>query len=340
MPRGKAICSELCQLVIKKHQSGASQRGISKDLYLPRQTVQTIIKRYKEKGTIKPGKAKGADRLLSKSDLRLFRRQILKDRHTSIAELTLWARNHFKITISERTVRRYIRRCGFGIYKAKIKPLITQKNKRARVKWAKERKTWTTCDWKKILWSDESLFHVLHGNIGKSVIRTKLEKSHPGLYLRKVQKPPSFMIWGCMAANGVGELHFCKGTVNKESYIGILEKNLMASKRHLFKNRTFTFQQDNAPAHKAKLTKNWLQQKRVKVLPWPATSPDLNPIENLWRILKRRVAQFRPKTIEQLRTLLLREWQNIKPELTEKLVLSMPKRLESVIKLKGDITKW
>ncbi len=74
-----------------------------------------------------------------------------------------------------------------------------------------------------------------------------------------------------------GNLHFCDGTINAEKYIEILEHNMLPSRRHLFQGRPCIFQQDNAKPHSAHITKSWLRRKRVRVLDWPACSPDLSP---------------------------------------------------------------
>ncbi len=82
--------------------------------------------------------------------------------------------------------------------------------------------------------------------------------------------------------------------------------------------------------HSAHITKSWLRRKRVRVLDWPACSPDLYPIENVWRILKRKMRQRRPRTVAHLKTCLQEEWDKITPETLHHLVSSVPKRLLSV----------
>ncbi len=154
------------------------------------------------------------------------------------------------------------------------------------------------------------------------------------------QKPGSVMVWGCVSALGKGNLHFCDGTINAEKYIEILEHNMLPSRRHLFQGRPCIFQQDNAKPHSAHITKSWLRRKRVRVLDWPACSPDLSPIENVWRILKRKMRQRRPRTVAHLKTCLQEEWDKITPETLHHLVSSVPKRLLSVVKRNGNITKW
>ncbi len=105
-------------------------------------------------------------------------------------------------------------------------------------------------------------------------------------------------------------------------------------------NKTWNLKQDNAKPHSAHITKSWLRRKRVRVLDWPACSPDLSPIENVWRILKRKMRQRRPRTVAHLKTCLQEEWDKITPETLHHLVSSVPKRLLSVVKRNGNITKW
>ncbi len=104
--------------------------------------------------------------------------------------------------------------------------------------------------------------------------------------------------------------------------------------------RPCIFQQDNAKPHSARITKSWLRRKRVRVLDWPACSPDLSPIENVWHILKRKMRQRKPRTVAHLKTCLQEEWDKITPETLHHLVSSVPKRLLSVVKRNGNITKW
>ncbi len=146
---------------------------------------------------------------------------------------------------------------------------------------------------------------------GRRVLRTKEEKDHPDCYQQQVQKPGSVMVWGCVSALGKGNLHFCDGTINAEKYIEILEHNMLPSRRHLFQGRPCIFQQDHAKPHSAHITKSWLRRKRVRVLDWPACSPDLSPIENVWRILKRKMRQRRPRTVAHLKTCLQEEWDKL-----------------------------
>ncbi len=99
------------------------------------------------------------------------------------------------------------------------------------------------------------------------------------------------MIWVAMSSAGVGPLSFLKTNVTAPVYQEIFEHFMLPSADQLFKDSDFIFQQDLAPAHTAKSTKSWLNDHGVGVLDWPASSTDLNPIKNLWGIVKENEKQ-------------------------------------------------
>ncbi len=99
------------------------------------------------------------------------------------------------------------------------------------------------------------------------------------------------MLWGCFYAKDTGQLYRIEGPM----YRKLLDENLLSSARTLKMGHGWVFQHDNDPKHTAKATKEWLKKKHIKVLEWSSQSPDLHPIENLWRELKVRVAKRQPR---------------------------------------------
>ncbi len=89
-----------------------------------------------------------------------------------------------------------------------------------------------------------------------------------------------------------------------------------------------------------KVTKSWFNDHGVTVLDWPANSPDLNPIENLWGIVKRKMRDTRPNNADELKATVKETWASIAPQQCHKLITSMPRRIEAVIKAKGAPTKY
>ena len=128
------------------------------------------------------------------------------------------------------------------------------------------------------MFSDESTFCISFGNQGPRVWRKRGEAQNPR------------WDWGAMSSAGVGPLCFLRSRVNAAIYQEVLEHFMLPAADQLYGDADFIFQQDLAPAHSAKATSTWFKDHGIPVLNWPANSPDLSPIENLWGIVKREDA--------------------------------------------------
>lgn len=150
----------------------------------------------------------------------------------------------------------------------------------------------------------------------------------------------SCMVWGCMAANGTGNLEFIQGTMDKMVYLDILKRNVQQSAQRLGIADWFAFYQDNDPKHTSHVARQWLIYNCKTVLDVPPQSPDINVIENLWDTLGKNVRNYNISSKKDLENALKEEWAKINPEYTKKLVESVPNRLRAVISAKGGPTKY
>ena len=178
--------------------------------------------------------------------------------------------------------------------------MLTQRQRDNRLKFCKRHQQWSEKAWKKVLWSDESTFTVTGCGITRVWRRTGSDALEPKFTCKTVKHPDSVMVWGCFGYHGVGSLVVLpkNETVNQYNYLEMLCDHLPD---FMEKTQTTLFMQDGAPCHTAKSVKQWLGDCEVDYIKdWPGNSPDLNPIENMWGLMKRKLLEVDTSWVPRL----------------------------------------
>jgi len=252
------------------------------------------------------------------------------------------AKNSLKgagIELSKSTICRRLNSLGCRSMKCRKVQKLTKAMKIKRLVFANQHKEWTIEDWKRVCFSDESIFECRNASNN----RVWKVPNHPAPILEKVKHPTKVMVWAMVSDKGTSRLHICEGMMNAIKYRDVLDTRVLPQLKQWFPALdNCVFMQDKAPCHTAKLCMKFLEQKHVTVLDWPGNSPDLNPIENVWGYLKQLLAEHNLTTRHDLINKIIHIWfhdDRIK-KMVQNSIMSMPNRIQQVISAKGGHTTY
>ncbi|KAI7947474.1 hypothetical protein MJO28_009382 [Puccinia striiformis f. sp. tritici] len=295
--------------------SGLTVSQVSRLAELPRSTVDSILTRNCERGTVETTKRPGRPRITTDRDLRELKDVLESNRKTKLSELS----DMIQTQVCTRTLRKRIRDLGYNSRVAVKKPYVNDKQKKNRLTFAREHSSWTVTDWERVIWSDESSFE-----IGKNselcwgaffgITKTPLVFIPPNQrkaadFIRNVYKP--------------GLIPFLK------------DKDPDCCRRLLL-------MEDGAPVHTAKLSAEFRAEAKIDKIPnRPSQSPDLNPIENVWKVLKTNIQNFyHPRSVNEMHEALRQAWDDFPSSTLIHIIDSMPSRMQAVIEAEGGPTRW
>ena len=285
--------------------------------------------------------------MLSDRDKRALDRIANKNREAPLAVLVEDFSHNIETTISTKTTAKYLHELDWkSCFKCK-KRLLTESHVKARLKWSREHLQWAHPDWRYVIFTDESKFAMHTADSGQRVWRRANEKYHKDCIAPTMKfGGGKVMFWGCFSWSGMGPLVRIDGNMDAKDYIELLEEHYLPWARTLIAEDdgypSLIFQQDNASVHTAKRTRQWMKDNNVDVMPWPSQSPDINPIENLWRIVDVSVRKNYKNfdNDDALTDAVMTEWKNVPITTVHHLIESMPRRLQAVIDAKGWHTKY
>lgn len=324
----------VCQIITLR-KLNFSYKKIADQLGLKnRSTAQAAVRRVQKTGSFYPKKSTGRRPKLTEKDEKKLVSDTLKNPKTSLERIRVNF-NSFSTgpSISRSTVRRILKKHGVFSRSAAKTLLLTKKSEKNRLQWCREMRKKPFSYWQNVVFTDETRIRLCSDGIVR-VFRKNGTRNDPKNCKSFSNDRRSLMFWGAIRSDGRKCLIKCPNTLNSSGYLKILEE--YDEKMHF---GDLIFMQDNAPVHKAKKVDDFFKERRWNILKWPAYSPDLNPIENLWAILKKRL-QKQTITWENLEEKVMEIWNSIAQETVQKLYENYETRLKNVIKLRGAISKY
>jgi hypothetical protein len=245
--------------------------------------------------------------------------------------------------ISAPTVRRRLKERGLSAKTPSTGPRLTVGHRRAGLEFAHQYVNWGDNEWKNVLFTDESRFNPRSPDGCEKVWRRPGERySQCCISPRSGYNGGSIMIWAGISLEAHTDLVFVEnGAMTAHRYIlECVESHVVPYAPFIDEN--VLFMDDNARPYMARIVVRYLEQVGIRLLPWPANSPDLNPIEHVWDFLGKRVRrrQRRPETLNGLRVALKEECAQIPQNYIATLIQSMPNRLRNVIRARGGNTRY
>ena len=190
-------------------------------------------------------------------------------------------------------------------------------------------------DWNLVMASDETMIR----------LHTSRKFSWQRLGERRIARTVKFSlkvnVWDRFSEQGFGRICCFTRDLNSEFLCNHIYRDiLLPSARHHFARLPGFLLEDNDAKHRSNYTSTWKSAHRIVTLSWPSISLNMNPIENLWSILKTKVAYRRSHTIKDLIKAINKEWNTLPNELALKLSNSMKNQIETLIDASDDYTMY
>lgn len=329
-----------CNCAVVMLQAGMAQNTVARHFGVHRNTIQSLWRHFQRSGNTQDRPRSGRPCVTSRQ----------QDNHIRLVHL----RNHFQTAsltarsipglrpISPRTVRNRLREQNNRLKRPAVRPVLLQCHCIAKLAWCTRHLRFRIQDWANILFTDESRFH-LDSSDGRCRVYRRVGERYQDACVVQCRQfgGGSVMVWGGISAHGRTPLQIVNGNLTSVRYRDeIIQRHVIPFiQRH---QNHITLQQDNARPHVARVVRDLFVQQNVDVLPWPAVSPDLSPIEHVWDEMERRLRRLpnQPVTLADLGQALTNIWNNIPQAFLNTLVASMRRRCQACVNANGGHTRY
>lgn len=322
---------EIVDIVKAKRAEGISFSQISRDLCLSKSTIQSILSRKESRYKKKTGSKPIIRKKESLSIKRVVNKMMARGEKVNCSKILA----ETGLNSSAETVRRHMNKNKYNYKNVPRNIVLSKEHKAKRVliveKWIKE-----NMNFSKIIFSDEKRFSC----DGPDNWCTYISENFKFERNKRQNRGPGLMYWGMCLPSGKVFLKEIMGRQNSESYRSLL-KDYAVPLINQFYGTSWTLQQDNCSIHVSKFMMEYYNEANISLLDWPSRSPDLNIMENIWKMLSDHVYDgLQPRNKVELRLKIYEAVEFLNDTRTENIVSLFEeyyKRLCTLIRLNGKI---
>ena len=323
-------------------QERIAVREVARRLHVAPSVICRLRQKWQATGRVQDRPRSGRPRKTTLREDRYVARQATTSRTSTAKRIRGQLRTATNTIVSKSTIRSRLHEVHLHARRPVKRPKLTRAHKTARLAWSRRHLRWKRLLWSRVMFTDESRFRLEHPDGRIRVWRRTGERFLEDCVLPKTAYGGgSVMVWAGFSAQYRTPLHHVQGNLNGQRYRDeILRPLALPMLRQI--GQGAVYQDDNARPHRAQLVDNFLVQSRVVRMDWPACSPDLNPIENVWDYLERQVRDNHPppQGLPQLLALLQQEWQAIPQAVLSRFSTSLTHRCAACLTSRGGYTQY
>ena len=363
------VTAELAHRLVFDYEKTQCFVTVAKRHGVDRRTVKTYVEQHQKHGSLQLERTRQRKKLISPDAAQAAVELLTDGEHGTChpVAVLLHERGLIDRVVHRTTLAKAAKAAAAAagirlrVERGRPKRALLQANMADRVAFAEDNKT---REWRHVMFTDRKRFYFRYPGCKVRGVRWSLAGKPQAAIT--VNKPKCVNLYAGVTAYGVTKAHIVAGTtglaprfktkagndarnITTAEYKHVLLETLLPEGNRIFSGQglsSWVMQQDNDPTHKGGAAAalpafNGQHTTTVELLPkWPANSPDLSPIENLWAIVQGRVEAAGCKTFAEFKETLHKEWQNVSSQLSGKLISSMHERLVKCMDLEGRRTSF